>query len=461
MRTTYTAAALALYVAFANAQNGEWEAYCAENPNDDDCYCTNNPDDQICTATEGDDGDGDEVEGDGDDEFAAYCAENPDDDDCVEDDADADYCEENPDDSECEEDGEEDEESEEVEEELIDISAAWEDYLADEEVAAMIEEYEAYDEELWTEYWGYVEDFVDIVDAAVDAQVLYNTDFYDMEDFFESLDDDAWSELEAELTAAEEAYNEFMDGLVDNEAYQSALEEVLVLTMVGTTDDDGNYITEPYINWLTSPPSEDWTTEFGNVMAQVIDAETGGVVASIDQDALKDAIATFFAQTDNEAALAATMAEILNAWNAVKEDAESMVDTRLAAWDNAIAEYDAVIDDETHKTSTKLFAITNEIIEQTAENEDMQTVKRKAKNSMVTVNEWINQDDWDTVYDEYTDLYNEYWTEVKADIEGGLPEREYAEEEEGDAEGEEVPDNAFSFAASAAALLASAAVLSF
>lgn len=80
---------------------------------------------------------------------------------------------------------------------------------------------------------------------------------------------------------------------------------------------------------------------------------------------------------------------------------------------------------------------------------------------MVTVNEWINQDDWDTVYDEYTDLYNEYWTEVKADIEGGLPEREYAEEEEGDAEGEEVPDNALSFAASAAALLASAAVLSF
>lgn len=80
---------------------------------------------------------------------------------------------------------------------------------------------------------------------------------------------------------------------------------------------------------------------------------------------------------------------------------------------------------------------------------------------MVTVNEWINQDDWDTVYDEYTDLYNEYWTEVKADIEGGLPEREYAEEEEGDAEGEEVPDNALSFAASAAALLASVAVLSF
>ena len=80
---------------------------------------------------------------------------------------------------------------------------------------------------------------------------------------------------------------------------------------------------------------------------------------------------------------------------------------------------------------------------------------------MVTVNEWINQDDWDTVYDEYTDLYNEYWTEVKADIEGGLPERVYAEEEEGDAEGEEVPDNALSFAASAAALLASAAVLSF
>ena len=77
---------------------------------------------------------------------------------------------------------------------------------------------------------------------------------------------------------------------------------------------------------------------------------------------------------------------------------------------------------------------------------------------MDTVNEWIGQDDWNTVYDEYTDLYTEYWTEVKADIEGGLPEREYTEE---GSEGEEVPDNAFSFAASAAALLASAAVLSF
>ena len=79
---------------------------------------------------------------------------------------------------------------------------------------------------------------------------------------------------------------------------------------------------------------------------------------------------------------------------------------------------------------------------------------------MDTVNEWIGQDDWNTVYDEYTDLYTEYWTEVKADIEGGLPEREYTEEKDG-SEGEEVPDNAFSFAASAAALLASAAVLSF
>ena len=63
MRTTTTAAALALFVAFAYAQNGEWEAYCAENPNDDDCFCTNNPDNENCTATEEGDGDGDEVDG--------------------------------------------------------------------------------------------------------------------------------------------------------------------------------------------------------------------------------------------------------------------------------------------------------------------------------------------------------------------------------------------------------------
>ena len=235
--------------------------------------------------------------------------------------------------------------------------------MEDEEVKAMIDEAAASGGELWTEYWAYVEEFVDIVDAAVDAQELYNTDIFDMEDFFESLDDDAWTELEAELTAAEDAYNEFMDGLVENEAYQDALTEVLNLWMVGTTDDDGNVVTDPYINWMTSPPSDDWITELGNVMAVVIDADTGGIVAEIDQDALQDAIATFMAQTDNQAALAATMAEILNAWNAVKEDADAMVDTRLAAWDNAISEYDAVIDDETHKTSTKLFAITNEIIE--------------------------------------------------------------------------------------------------
>ena len=158
--------------------------------------------------------------------------------------------------------------------------------MEDEEVKAIIDEAAASGGELWTEYWAYVEEFVDIVDAAVDAQELYNTDIFDMEDFFESLDDDAWTELEAELTAAEDAYNEFMDGLVENEAYQDALTEVLNLWIVGTTDDDGNVVTDPYINWMTSPPSDDWTTELGNVLAQVIDADTGGIVAEIDQDAL-------------------------------------------------------------------------------------------------------------------------------------------------------------------------------
>ena len=77
---------------------------------------------------------------------------------------------------------------------------------------------------------------------------------------------------------------------------------------------------------------------------------------------------------------------------------------------------------------------------------------------MDTLNGWIAQDDWTTVYDETLAEVQGAYDTLKTDLEEGLPEREYETEEDDD---EEVPDNAFSFAASAAALLASAAVLSF
>jgi len=60
------------------------------------------------------------------------------------------------------------------------------------------------------------------------------------------------------------------------------------------------------------------------------------------------------------------------------------------------------------------------------------------------------------VYDESTGDVQGMYDVLKADLEEGLATRAYEADDD-----EETPDNAFSFAASAAALLASAAVLSF
>merc|ERR1719362_1930550 len=64
--------------------------------------------------------------------------------------------------------------------ELIDISAMWDDLQEDEDFQEWYATAESSDEQLVTEWWGYVEDVVAIVDAAVDAQELYDTDLYDM-----------------------------------------------------------------------------------------------------------------------------------------------------------------------------------------------------------------------------------------------------------------------------------------
>ena len=105
------------------------------------------------------------------------------------------------DDEQTEDDDEVYEEDEPVEE-RIDISKEWETLLADETFISWQEEVQVADTELYEQYWAYIEDIVSIVDAAVDAQEIYNTDFYDLEDFFYSLDDEALEDLSSQLTIA-------------------------------------------------------------------------------------------------------------------------------------------------------------------------------------------------------------------------------------------------------------------
>ena len=69
---------------------------------------------------------------------------------------------------------------------------------------------------LVTEWWGYVEDIVAIVDAAVDAQELYWEDLEDLEDFFEELEDEDFAALEEELNTAFDAYDTFIESVGNN-----------------------------------------------------------------------------------------------------------------------------------------------------------------------------------------------------------------------------------------------------
>jgi len=191
-------------------------------------------------------------------------------------------------------------------------------------------------------------------------------------------------------------------------------------------------------------------------MALVLDMNTGLPLETFDVDAIMAEVETTFALSDVQAALADTFAQVLIAWNAISGDVETMVDTIEESVDGIVTAYDDIITDEIHETSNKLIDIVDEVITAVEESEEIQGAKDEASGYMDTLNGWIAQDDWNTVYDETLAEVQGAYDVLKADLEEGLPERAYETEDD-----EEVPDNAFSFAASAAALLASAAVLSF
>ena len=190
-------------------------------------------------------------------------------------------------------------------------------------------------------------------------------------------------------------------------------------------------------------------------MALILD-DTGAPREVIDVDAVLAEVETTFALSDVQAALADTFAQVLIAWNAISGDVETMVTTIEDSVDGIVTAYDDLITDEIHETSNKLIDIVDEVITAVEESEEIQGAKEEASGYMDTLNGWIAQDDWDTVYDETLAEVQGAYDVLKTDLEEGLPERAYETEDD-----DEVPDNAFSFAASAAALLASAAVLSF
>ena len=118
-----------------------------------------------------------------------------------------------------------DEESdEESEGELIDISELWDELQEDEDMQEIKDELESADADLYAEYWGYIEEVVAIVDAAVDAQELYDTDFYDMADFFYNLEEEEYEALEDELDAVFDELDAFLDRLYDNSDFDAAVQ---------------------------------------------------------------------------------------------------------------------------------------------------------------------------------------------------------------------------------------------
>merc|ERR1711971_345256 len=64
---------------------------------------------------------------------------------------------------------ESDDDDEDEEPELIDISEMWDELQTDEDFAAWYAAAEASNDAIVTEWWGYVEDVVAVIDAAVDA----------------------------------------------------------------------------------------------------------------------------------------------------------------------------------------------------------------------------------------------------------------------------------------------------
>ena len=189
-------------------------------------------------------------------------------------------------------------------------------------------------------------------------------------------------------------------------------------------------------------------------MALILD-DTGAPREVIDVDAVLAEVETTFALSDVQTAFADTFAQVLIAWNAISGDVATAVETVEDSADSILIEYDALLTDEVHAISNKLIDIENAIITGVENSEEVQEAFTEASGYMDTLNDWINQDDWNTVYEETLAVVQDAYDVLKTDLEEGLPERAYETEDT------EVPDKAFSFADSAAILLASAAILSF
>lgn len=146
---------------------------------------------------------------------------------------------------------------------------------------------------LVTEWWGYVEDIVAIVDAAVDAQELYWEDLEDLEDFFEELEDEDFAALEEELENAFGAYDTFIESVGNNADFNDAIAQIMVLTLTG----DGNG-SVPYVAWLQGAGSDEVNAQVAAIMALVLDTNTGEVRETFDVDAIMAEVETAFALSD-------------------------------------------------------------------------------------------------------------------------------------------------------------------
>ena len=146
---------------------------------------------------------------------------------------------------------------------------------------------------LVTEWWGYVEDIVAIVDAAVDAQELYWEDLEDLEDFFEELEDEDFAALEEELENAFGAYDTFIESVGNNADFNDAIAQIMVLTLTG----DGNG-SVPYVAWLQGAGSDEVNAQVAAIMALVLDTNTGEPLETFDVDAIMAEVETTFALTD-------------------------------------------------------------------------------------------------------------------------------------------------------------------
>ena len=89
------------------------------------------------------------------------------------------------------------------------------------------DELESADADLYAEYWGYIEEVVAIVDAAVDAQELYDNDIWDMDDFFYYLEEEEYEALEDELDAVFDELEAFLDRAEDNSDFDAAVQALI------------------------------------------------------------------------------------------------------------------------------------------------------------------------------------------------------------------------------------------